>query len=245
MAESPARYDWVMLQQGELPLRPEGWVDPSAEHRSTSTLIWPEGERPTRDNTLLADPYFTDRGFREASSVLARLGLPFDEIGRIFVTHPHFDHCLQLPADVTAAGPPPFESGDAGPLAGVRRMPCPGHERSLHALVLRATSGEEVWIVGDAILDEPWLRAWGYYWPNRYGPSDVVETWRSVATILARADVIVPGHGRPITVTPGLLEHLLADFPAARYSERCVEVGEIIERRLDALRDDETADGSS
>jgi len=242
---SPARYDWVILQQGELPLRPEGWVNPAVEHRCTSTLIWPEGERPTRDNTLLADPYFTDRGFRGAAPILKRLGLAFDEIGRMFVTHPHFDHCLQLPAGVQGAGPLPLEPGAAGALAGVRRVPCPGHEPSLHALVFRATAGDEVWIVGDAILDEPWLRAWGYYWPNRYARAAVVETWRSVATILSRADVVVPGHGPPIPITPALVRDLLAGFPAAQHSDRCFEVGATIERRLDALRDDESAGRSS
>ena len=241
---SPARYDWVILQEGELPLRPEGWVNPALEHRCTSALIWPEEGRPTRDNTLLTDPYFTGRGFRGVASVLKRLGLPFHEIGRMFVTHPHFDHCLELPDEVTGDGPPPFEHGAAGPLAGIRLIPCPGHEPSLHALVFRADSGDEVWIVGDAILDEPWLRAWAYYWPNRYCLPDVVETWRSVATILSRADVVVPGHGPPISITSALLQNLLSTFPAAQHAERCLEVGEAIECRLDALLDDESAEGA-
>ncbi len=236
-----ARYEWVVLQDGQLPLRPEGWVDTSVEHRSTAALIWPEGERPNEKNTLLVDPYFTDRGFEQAAPLLDRLALAFDRIGRMFVTHPHFDHCLQLPTGLDLEGPPPFCRDDGGPLGGLRLVPCPGHERSLHALAFTSSEGEEVWIVGDAVLDEPWLRAWGYYWPNGYSARRIVETWHSLATILSGADVVVPGHGPPIPVTPALVRTLLTSFPAAEHADQCPEVGEALETRLDALLDRQSA----
>jgi len=62
---------------------------------------------------------------------------------------------------------------------------------------------------------------------------------------LSHADVVVPGHGPPITITSALLRDLLAGFPAAEHAERCLEVGEAIERRLDELRDGESAGRSS
>ena len=151
------RYEWTILQVGELPLRPDNRVDPGAEHRCTSVLIWPEGERP-------------------------------------------------------------------------------GHEPSLRALVFPSAAEEQVWIVGDAILDEAWLRAWGYYWPNQYRPPEIVRTWQSVAAILSGADVVVPGHGPPIPVTPELLENLIAGFPTADQPDRCPEVAQALRARLQTLR---------
>jgi len=40
-------------------------------------------------------------------------------------------------------------------------------------------------------LNLKWLQAWSYYWPNFYDVAAIVDTWRSVATIL-EAD-ICPG----------------------------------------------------
>jgi hypothetical protein len=45
----------------------------------------------------------------------------------------------------------------------------------------------------------------------------------------------------PIAVTPALLQDLVSSFPAAEHAERCLEVGEALERRLDALLDAESA----
>ena len=73
------------------------------------------------------------------------------------------------------------------------------------ASLVVATNDGTTWIVGDAILGEDWLRAWRYYWPNGYGPDEIVETWRSVARILSMADVVIPGHGPPFRVDISLM----------------------------------------
>jgi glyoxylase-like metal-dependent hydrolase (beta-lactamase superfamily II) len=237
------RYEWTVLQTGELPLRPDHRVERGAEHRCTSVLIWPAGEQPGPDNTLLADPCFSEAGLDEAGPILDRLNISLGDVGWIFVTHPHWDHCPSLPEGVALGRPRPFDPGAAGPLAGARVVGCPGHEPSLEALVFPSAGDGQVWIVGDAILDEPWLRAWGYYWPNRYAGPQIVRTWQSVAAILSGADVVVPGHGPPIPVTPELLEHLIAAFPTADCADNCPEVAQTLRSRLEALRADRPAEG--
>jgi hypothetical protein len=76
-----------------------------------------------------------------------------------------------------------------------------------------------------------------FYWPNEYAVEEIIETWRSVGTILASADVVVPGHGAPLVVDAGLLETLIDRFPQAAYSRECPDVLELLERRLQAMRE--------
>jgi hypothetical protein len=37
------------------------------------------------------------------------------------------------------------------------------------------------------MLDEEWLRAWGYY-PNHYKRAELIETWRSIARIFGDSE---------------------------------------------------------
>lgn len=230
-----ARFNWLVVQDGALPLRPDKRLDTLADHRCTSVLIWPEGEPPSVRNTLLVDPCFSDAGYDQALDRLETVGIGFDDVGHIFVTHLHSDHMLHLPWDVPSPRFRSFRPGRVAAFDGITAVNCPGHHPLLLALVFTLPDGRAMWVVSDAVLDEDWLRAWGYYWPNGYAPDDVVETWRSVGTILARADVIVPGHGLPITVTPGLLRDLLATFPHAPYADRCPDVADILRLRLAQL----------
>jgi len=231
-----ARFNWLVVQDGALPLRPDKRIDAQADHRCTSVLIWPEDESPSVRNTLLVDPCFSDAGYDQALDRLETLGIGFDDIGHIFVTHLHSDHMLHLPWDVSSPRFRSFRPGRVAAFDGIAAVNCPGHHPLLLALVFGMPDGRAVWSVSDAVLDEDWLRAWGYYWPNGYAPDDVVDTWRSIGTILARADVIVPGHGLPITVTPDLLRDLLATFPLAPYADRCPDVADILQLRLAQLR---------
>ncbi len=230
------RYEWTVLQAGELPLRPDHCVDAAAEHRCTSILIWPEGERPGPENSLVTDPSFSQTGLEQARSILDRLGISLRDVGQIFVTHPHWDHCIRLPQHAALSAHAPFDPGAGGALAGIRAVRCPGHEPSLEAAVFPSAGDGQVWVVGDAILDPQWLRAWGYYWPNAYRRPQIVQTWQSVAAILSAADVVVPGHGPPIPVTAELLENLLARFPSAEHADLCPEVAQTLRDRLEAPR---------
>ena len=45
----------------------------------------------------------------------------------------------------------------------------------LVSLAFAGSSGARVWVVGDAVLDEHWLQAWTYYWPNGYRSAEIVE----------------------------------------------------------------------
>lgn len=233
------QFQWATLQEGTLPLTPDSRFRAEVEHRCTSVLIWPNGCRPTPDNTLLTDPCFTARGFVEAVDMLASLGISFEDIGQTFLTHGHMDHVTTIPNWTVA------RAFRAAPLhtipRGAATIPCPGHAKDLECFVFRGPDAQEVWVVGDAILNEEWLRAWCYYWPNQYNATDICETWRSVARILSSADVVLPGHGAPIQVDAGLLDALICAFPAADSASECADVLPALESRRNDLRRRETA----
>jgi glyoxylase-like metal-dependent hydrolase (beta-lactamase superfamily II) len=223
------RYQFRILQTGSLPLRPDGRRQPGP-HRCTSALVWPADEPPSPDNAVLTDPCFDRRGYAEACGVLGELGVSLAALRYVFLTHSHFDHLMSLPAD--APRPAVDWAADvARGLPGFEAVPCPGHSDDSTALAFRDGSGRSVWVVGDAVLDREWLLAWRYYWPNGYSPEEVVQTWRSVADVL-QADLIVPGHGEPIEVTPGLCEELAGSFDRAEHARRCGDVLERIRRRF-------------
>ena len=244
-------YQWLILQDGSLPLAPDGHVE-RRDHVCTSTLIWPVGTKPTRASSVLVDPCFSRSGRKEAERRLAELDADFGCIGYYFETHQHYDHVLCLPGGESTFDELPAGAGNeyswvrlnqarVDALPGVNLVNCPGHDPQLQAVRFDAADGE-TWIVGDAILDSQWLKAWMFYWPNRYEGPEIVETWRSVGAILAAASVVIPGHGPPIPVDAGLLEGLLAQFPRAFLSDRCPEVADVLRNRLQLIRSGPAAD---
>lgn len=222
------RYQWEILQHGELPLRPDGRIDQTADHLCTSVLLWPEGESLTPENTLITDPCFA--GERAADALLRLQEIGFDRltIGRYFVTHPHHDHMPFLNFAFPLKGNPFSQN----PLEDMRLIACPGHHPQLQALCFRDGQDQNIWIVSDAVLDREWLLAWNYYYPNGYFSDEIITTWRSVAQICAGADLIVPGHGEPIVVTADLLHELIAGFPRAKHAEDCPDVIEMLKRQV-------------
>jgi glyoxylase-like metal-dependent hydrolase (beta-lactamase superfamily II) len=224
-------YQFRILQTGELPLRPDGHVELRVEHRCTSVLVFPAGERASPDTCLATDPCFTDRGAVPAREAFEAAGVPMDRLRRAFVTHGHHDHLPRFPRGRGPGNVTLYPEGP--PLPGLALVPLPGHSADMRALVFPSAEGE-VWVVGDAVLDREWLEAWGFYWPNLYGPDEIVQHWRSVARLL-RADAIVPGHGAPIRVTGELLDRLLADWDRAEYGERCPDVRAALEARRRAF----------
>lgn len=228
------RFNWRVLQSGQLPLRPNRQIDYSAEHRCTALLVWPADAPPSADNSVIVDPCFTTAGWLMAQGQLAALNGSLEVLRRAFVTHPHHDHVPHLPRGAARVEFHELLFEPEMP-PGMRSVHCPGHDPILIALAFTAADGRAVWAVGDAILDEEWLRAWGYYWPNGYAPRDVAETWRSVARIVCGADVIVPGHGAALSVTADLVRHLIETFPAAPHADLCPEVAGQLQARLEKL----------
>lgn len=232
----PQQFAWTILQQGQLPLRPDGGVRQALEHRCTTTLIWPADRAPGADNTLMVDPCFTQEGYALATQALGQRGITFDDIGHIFVTHLHADHMLHLPDGAHAPHFRPFRSVTRPAVfAAIEAQVCPGHHPTQQALHFEDDAGRRVWITGDAVLNEEWLREWAYFWPNGYGPQQIVEHWRSVAHVLSRADVIVPGHDAALPVTSELVRHLLETFPKADYASHCPDVALALRTRLTQL----------
>lgn len=232
-----SQFSWTILQSGQLPLQPDGSVRKELEHRCTTTLIWPAGALPQADNTLMIDPCFTLAGYTQAEQVLDQLGASIEDIGAVFVTHLHTDHLLRLPESVPSPRFRPFRPITRGEVfAAVEAEASPGHHPSQETLHFEDAEGKRVWVAGDAVLSAAWLREWAYFWPNGYGPLQIVETWRSIARIVSQADVIVPGHDAPLPVTVELVQHLLETFPQANYASRCPDVPATLQTRLDHLR---------
>lgn len=236
------RYQWLILQDGSMMLEPTG-RSTGGRHACTSTLLWPEKESPSRANSLVVDPCFHVEQIDTARARLEGLGIGFEDIEWFFETHPHADH-MYLPPFLPRDGPycspgvewrSPTEAEAATTFSSLDGVPCPGHAPDLRALRFPASQGE-VWIVGDAILDLAWLEAWEFYWPNGYSEDEVVDTWKSVATILRSAALVIPGHGSPIVVTAELLAALLRTFPQAAGSSRCADVADLLGERLEELR---------
>ena len=227
---SATAYQTLILQEGELPLSPDGHRNRLREHRCTTTLVWPVGVKPTSANSVIVDPCFTPRGWETAVARLATLGSAPADISYYFVTHQHLDHALAVPQGVDR---PSWQLWGPGWRAGfpvIAAVACPGHAPDLQALRFPSESGE-VWIVGDAILSLEWLLDWRCYWPNGYDVDETVQTWRSVAAILAAARVVIPGHGPAIAVTAALLRDLVEGFAEAPHATSCPDVMTALEVR--------------
>jgi glyoxylase-like metal-dependent hydrolase (beta-lactamase superfamily II) len=232
------RYEWKILQEGVLALRPDGQWDEVSGHYSSCALLWPAGQSPQRGNTLISDPCLLSDRHEEIMAELQAIGYSLYNIGVYHVTHTHFDHqpCLGEASRLLAGKPYQLGQFDEQ-LPGLRLQLCPGHDPLQQALVFTDTEDQEVWIAGDAILDIDWLLAWKYYWPNGYSPEEIVQTWRTVAKILASAEVVIPGHGPVINVTADLLQTLVNGFDSAEHADRCPDVKETLQARLDKLNE--------
>lgn len=229
----PSQFAWTILQQGQLPLRPNGSVRPGVEHRCTTTLVWPAECPPDVGNTLMIDPCFTAEGFAQAEKVLGERGISFADIGHVFVTHAHADHMVHIPNGAQMGSYRMFRPITRPDVfAAIEAQTCPGHHPMQQALHFEDPEGRRVWVTGDAVLNEEWLRGWSYFWPNGYGPQQIVETWRSVAHIISHADIIVPGHDAPLTVTAEMVSDLLDSFPQADYASHCPDVIAALRARL-------------
>jgi len=215
------RYQYRILQEGALPLRPDGEMDSARRHQCSALLIWPAEQTPDAANTVLTDPCFTRQGFVPVAAMLAELDVTFQAIGHVFISHHHGDHLPRAPEKATFAR---VHAGNVTQFADLAVVSCPGHADDACALAFRSVAEQTVWVVGDAVLDQEWLVKWGYYWPNLYSADEVRQTWRSVAAILRHADLVIPGHGAPIEITAALLEQLIAAFPAAQHASRCPDV---------------------
>lgn len=226
------RYNYMVLQIGSLPLGPDKVVDRSVEHRCNSVLIWPEDECPGIENTILTDPCFTIEGYKQADKKLSKLGLSLEDIGYLFITHRHGDHCPNFLYKKKFIR---FRVGVNKTLSDFEILHCPGHSPKAQALVFRSPLDKSICIAGDTVLDLRWLKAWKYYWPNLYFPSEVVQTWESVAKILSVADIIIPGHGDQIHVTASLVKDLLSTFPLAECADECQDVSKTLSDRLAQL----------
>ena len=166
-------------------------ASPTAAPGSTRTLVDPGADR----NGLIFG--------------LSRKGLRPEDLDLIFVTHTHLDHILNLrlfpEVDVCDLnyihrGDEEIPYGKLVPGTKVEVLPTPGHSPN-HASLLVPVDGE-VWLVAgdlfwwhnDAVqkIDRESLLAL-----EDDFASDPVALRSSRIVALDRADVVIPGHGRP------------------------------------------------
>lgn len=175
---------------------------------------------------------FDTLGYPERAVLLGRLaerGVDPERVGAVFLSHFHFDHALNyrlfpnaelylherelayaeahsrddlaIPiealTDLRDTGRLRLLRGEAGTVEGVDWFLAPGHTEGLYAL--RIPQGDATWVLAsDAVKNLAELRS-GRVAMTR----DAAASEGSIARIAAMADVILPGHDRPIEVTRG------------------------------------------
>ena len=164
----------------------------------TCTLISGSGFR------VLVDPSLQDEE-RMRAELDRRTGCKLEDVDTVFITHEHGDHHFGLkhfPHAKWLAAPPVAEilngseqyaksvEATVGPLFGVIDvMPTPGHCLSHHSLRFDC-DGRSVVIAADAAMNrEFWNDRRGYF-----NSADFDLATRSISTLAALADVVVPGH---------------------------------------------------
>ena len=89
----------------------------------------------------------------------------------------------------------------------LRLHPLPGHAR--HAVGIEfEVDGQRVLATGDQYQGKKSL-LWNYVYQNRYAVGDYTASAKVFARICP--DLILPGHAKPLQVTPGYLEKIVAD----------------------------------
>ena len=154
---------------------------------------------------LLVDPGADRRGLL---SGLARKGLSPQEVDLIFVTHTHLDHILNLrlfpEAEVCDSsfiyrGDELMPIGRFVPGTKVEVLPTPGHTPD-HASLLVPVEGETWLVAGDLF----WWRDDAVQRTDRGSLLSLEDEYAtdpgalrsSRMVALARADVVIPGHGK-------------------------------------------------
>ncbi len=153
---------------------------------------------------------------------LEQAGVDPAAIRKVFLTHLHRDHggnLARLPqaqwyctrAALAACNGEqrerfiPLDEGDC-PFRNVALALTPGHTPG-HGSLVWSAGGVRIAIAGDAIINLAWLQS-GHIWRFN-GDFDSAEMAReSAARLLRAADLIIPGHGQPFFVQPGMLAGL-------------------------------------
>jgi glyoxylase-like metal-dependent hydrolase (beta-lactamase superfamily II) len=154
---------------------------------------------------VLVDPGADKKGLLLG---LSRKGLSPEDLDLIFVTHPHLDHILNLrlfpEADVCDSsyiyrGDEEIPYGNFVPGTEVEVLPTPGHTPDHASLLVRAEG--ETWLVAGDLF---WWRDDAVQRTDRKSlleledelATDLLALRRSRMRALARADVVIPGHGK-------------------------------------------------
>ncbi len=172
-------------------------------HMGAVTLI--ESEHDGAPHRILVDV-----GGREGIEVirekLAEHGLTCDDIDTVILTHFHLDHAYNVAFfprarligwihEWRAGQTIRFGDIESMNIAGVRILRAPGHAEESLAVLAIDDQGVRYAMSGDAINES-------YFMTGKIGAMcyDQELYRQSAEAIIARADIIIPGHGRPLVV---------------------------------------------
>jgi glyoxylase-like metal-dependent hydrolase (beta-lactamase superfamily II) len=170
-------------------------------HTSAVTLI-----QTKNDKNILVDT--GSRGiFPVIENQLERLGLEADDIDTVILTHLHLDHAFNVAlfpkAQIIAwmhewkylktCKLKSINNYEIEP--GVVIFPTPGHAEEHLAVEITLENDQKVIIAGDAI-DKTYIKTKKV---NRFFYDEKLYK-KSANEIIKRANIIIPGHGEPITL---------------------------------------------
>ena len=219
-------YNYLILQDGSLPLGPDRVWKKGVRHGCTSALIRPAGESHNLEiGNILVDPcWIDDRPLKR----LEAEGLSLNDVNNVFITHAHFDHQIKVPYLQNILEHRLFNLSDLKDLPEIEIINCPGHSPDSRAMIVSSVEGK-IAFAGDALLDEAYALLWQHYWLNQYQFYEIEQTWESQAIIVSKADVVVPGHGRPFSIDRVFLKKLIRSIPKCRKQNH---IKEILQNRL-------------
>jgi glyoxylase-like metal-dependent hydrolase (beta-lactamase superfamily II) len=207
-------------------------VDVSLKHQlgigggSTVTLVREDSDALLVDTGYEYESDFSpendETNWRRLEAQLSLQRVAARDVTRVFITHFHRDHfggldhfeharwyCHaiardRLPAPLKERFLPVEDGGEV--MRNTHVLHTPGHTEG-HASILWTDEAGlvRVGICGDAILSLAWLMS-GYTWKFNADFHDLEAARASATTLLASADLLIPGHGQPFfarTVTPG------------------------------------------
>lgn len=180
-----------ILRVGDAFYTPELAFRPEATGNPTVTLIQSGGE------CILVDPgagplQNLRQEFQKLCSEIEKI-IPIARIDKIFITHPHDDHCNLVSGFWYV--PVTHQAGEVAP--GITAFPTPGHFPTHKSLEFKV-GDKTVVIAGDAIINQDFYLAEDHkriYRANGYSSADEDETIQTMDEIAKRADLIIPGHG--------------------------------------------------
>ncbi|NLO85814.1 MAG: MBL fold metallo-hydrolase [Clostridiales bacterium] len=208
-------FEWTILTVGHLSRNKFWGEDEETAYRlplATCILLRGEGE------TIIIDPSLPAKEMAEA--LLNNSGLHLEDVTRVYSTHFHYDHHVDLDSFPNARKFMPkidvdylkshrdevmgmwtmlrsenvdvLEYAEDHLVSGMSMVPMPGHTAGISAYVFDTPEGKAM-ATGDAVMTREFYQhneSYFYCW-------NMQQAIDSIHHIKGMADLIIPGHGQP------------------------------------------------